>query len=105
MLKTKRLLQLISRRSKLADPSLLSSSSSLLPSRVYSGSQCYSTSVLNTDTNLLTRKLDLYNPTDEHQALRLMLRDFVEKEVDPQALKYNREEKFNVELFRKLGTM
>jgi hypothetical protein len=30
-------------------------------------------------------------PTAEHAALREMLRSFVEAEVDPQALAYNRE--------------
>ena len=45
----------------------------------------------------------LFNPTEEHQSLREMLRSFVETEVDPQALEYNRAEKFNVDLFRKLG--
>lgn len=48
---------------------------------------------------------DLYNPTEEHLALRQMVRKFAEDEVDPQALEYNREEKFNVELFRKLGDL
>jgi isovaleryl-CoA dehydrogenase len=56
-----------------------------------------------TATNLA--QLDLYNPTDEHASLRTMLREFVEKEVDPQALEFNRKEKFNVELFRKLGNL
>ena len=35
--------------------------------------------------------------------LREMVRDFVRKEVEPQALEYDREEKFNLNLFRKLG--
>ena len=34
-----------------------------------------------------------------------MLRGFVETEVDPQALEYNRKELFNVDLFRKLGDL
>jgi isovaleryl-CoA dehydrogenase len=34
-----------------------------------------------------------------------MLRSFVESEVDPQALVHNRTETFNVELFRKLGSL
>jgi len=34
-----------------------------------------------------------------------MLRSFVEAEVDPQALEYNRAEKFNLPLFRKLGDL
>jgi isovaleryl-CoA dehydrogenase len=48
-------------------------------------------------------QFDLFNPTDEHSQLRKMLRSFVEAEVDPQALEFNRKEKFNVPLFRKLG--
>lgn len=51
------------------------------------------------------RKFDLFNPTDEHAQLRTMLRSFVETEVDPQALEFNRIEKFNVPLFRKLGEL
>ena len=47
----------------------------------------------------------LFNPTDEHRSLRQMLRSFVEAEVDPQAKEYNRLEKFNVDLFRKLGSL
>ena len=35
--------------------------------------------------------------------LREMVRDFVRKEVEPQDLDYDREEKFNLNLFRKLG--
>jgi isovaleryl-CoA dehydrogenase len=49
--------------------------------------------------------VDLFNPTEEHAQLRKMLRAFVEAEVDPQALEYNREEKFNLPLFRKLGDL
>jgi len=48
--------------------------------------------------------VDLFNPTPEHKALREMLRTFVEAEVDPQALEYDRDERFNVELFRRLGS-
>ena len=47
----------------------------------------------------------LFSPTDEHQSLRNMVRSFVEAEVEPQALEYNKHEKFNVELFRKLGEL
>jgi alkylation response protein AidB-like acyl-CoA dehydrogenase len=52
-----------------------------------------------------TKTLDLFNPTEEHASLRQMLRNFVETEVDPQALQFNREERFNEKLFRKLGTL
>lgn len=48
--------------------------------------------------------VDLFNPTPEHKALREMLRTFVEAEVDPQALEYDRDERFNVALFRRLGS-
>jgi hypothetical protein len=51
------------------------------------------------------RKLDLFNPTEEHLSLRKMVREFVEKEVEPQALQYNREEKLNIGLFRKLAEL
>jgi len=47
--------------------------------------------------------IDLANPTEEHRMLREMIRDFVREEVEPQALEYDREEKFNLDLFRKLG--
>ena len=47
--------------------------------------------------------IDLANPTEEHRMLREMVRSFVLEEVEPQALEYDREEKFNLELFRKLG--
>ena len=52
-----------------------------------------------------TKLQSIYAPTEEHQALREMLRGFVETEVDPQALEYNRKELFNVDLFRKLGDL
>lgn len=59
-------------------------------------------------SDLVTSELasfDLFNPTDAHQMLRRTLRDFVEKEVEPQALESDRTETFNVPLFRKLGEM
>ena len=49
------------------------------------------------------RDLDLANPTDEHAMLRQMVRDFVADEVEPQALEYDRDEKFNADLFKRLG--
>lgn len=48
---------------------------------------------------------DIYNPTEEHRALREMMRSFTESEVDPQALEWNKREEFNIELFRKLGQL
>ena len=49
------------------------------------------------------RTLDIANPTEEHAMLREMVRSFVIDEVEPQALEYNRDEKFNAALFRSLG--
>lgn len=57
------------------------------------------------DTKQDVAQFQLFNPTEEHAALRTMLRSFVETEVDPQALEHNRKEKFNVPLFRKLGDL
>jgi isovaleryl-CoA dehydrogenase len=48
---------------------------------------------------------DLFNPTEEHAALRRTIRDFTEREVDPQAAAHDRSESFNIELFRKLGEL
>ncbi|MSQ85197.1 MAG: isovaleryl-CoA dehydrogenase [Myxococcales bacterium] len=50
-------------------------------------------------------KLDLFNPSEEHLALREMVRAFAEKEVWPQAREYDRAEKFNSALFRRLGDL
>lgn len=51
------------------------------------------------------RKFDLFNPTDEHKMLRAAVREFVEKEVEPQAHEFDRKEQFNLALFRKLGDL
>jgi len=48
---------------------------------------------------------DLYNPTEEHKMLRDSVRAFVKDEVEPQALEHDRDEKFNLPLFRKLGEL
>jgi isovaleryl-CoA dehydrogenase len=47
----------------------------------------------------------LFNPSTEHQALRDMVRSFVDAEVEPQAMEFNKQEKFNIDLFRKLGDL
>lgn len=49
------------------------------------------------------KEFDLFNPTEEHKMLRQMVREFVEAEVEPQAHEYDREERFNLSLFKKLG--
>lgn len=48
---------------------------------------------------------DLFNPTEEHKVLREMVRSFAEREVAPQAEAHDKEERFNLELFRKLGDL
>ena len=48
---------------------------------------------------------DLFNPSEEHLALREMVREFAEREVQPQAREADRTETFNVPLFRKLGNL
>jgi len=49
--------------------------------------------------------LDLFNPSPEHQALRTLVRDFAEREVEPQAAGHDRDESFNRPLFQKLGEL
>ena len=48
---------------------------------------------------------DPFNPTPEHAALRQLVRDFAEREVDPQAMASDRSESFNLPLFRRLGDL
>lgn len=48
---------------------------------------------------------EIFNPTQEHSMLRDMVRDFAKAEVEPQALEFDRNEKFNLSLFRKLGEL
>ena len=48
-------------------------------------------------------EFDLYNPTEEHRLLRDTVRAFTRAEVEPQALEHDRDERFNLALFRKLG--
>ena len=49
--------------------------------------------------------IDLANPSEEHQMLREMIRDFVQEFVEPQAHEYDKKELFNIELFRELGEL
>jgi len=51
------------------------------------------------------RDIDISNPTEEHAMLREMVRDFVKDRVEPQALENDRDENFNLELFREMGEM
>jgi isovaleryl-CoA dehydrogenase len=51
------------------------------------------------------KNFDLFNPSPEHKMLRETVRGFVTTEVEPQALEYDRKEKFNLPLFRRLGEL
>jgi len=47
----------------------------------------------------------IFSPSEEHQALREMVRTFAETEVEPQANEFNKLEKMNLPLFKKLGEL
>ena len=49
--------------------------------------------------------LDLFNPTEEHTLLRQTVRDFTREQVEPQAMEYDQQERFNLPLFRRLGEL
>ena len=51
------------------------------------------------------KNFDLLNPTPEHKMLREMVRSFVQTEVEPQAHQYDKQEKFNLPLFKKLSEL
>lgn len=51
------------------------------------------------------RDFDLFAPTAEHALLAESLRGFVEREVEPQAAEHDREERFNLGLFRQAGQL
>lgn len=48
---------------------------------------------------------DLYNPTEEHLALREMVAQFTTNEVEPQAAEFDEKGHLNVDLFRQLGDL
>jgi len=48
---------------------------------------------------------DLFAPTDEHRLLADTVRQFVADEVEPQAAAFNRDEQFNLALFRRCGEL
>lgn len=58
-----------------------------------------------TDESPAWRSLDLFAPTPEHALLAQTLREFVAREVEPQAAEHDREERFNHALFRKAGDL
>lgn len=48
---------------------------------------------------------NIFSPTNEHSMLREMVKDFTLKSVEPQALEYDRNEKFNLDLLRSTGEL
>jgi len=46
----------------------------------------------------------LFNPTEEHRKLRETARRFGENALEPQAAQRDEEERFDLELFKRLGT-
>jgi isovaleryl-CoA dehydrogenase len=48
--------------------------------------------------------IDLYNPSDTHRALRDLVHQFGEAEIEPQAAEHDEAERFNDPLFRRLGS-
>ncbi len=51
------------------------------------------------------RAISLHTPTPEHVLLAETLREFVRREVEPQALDHDRHERFNLPLFRRAGEL
>ena len=58
---------------------------------------------LSTSMGADWRDIDISNPTEEHEMLREMVRNFVKDRVEPQALENDRDESFNLELFVRWG--
>jgi isovaleryl-CoA dehydrogenase len=75
----------------------------MLSRRLFAGAVKAATGVRQ--MTVATRVGDIFTPTEEHASLRKTCREFVEKEVEPQALEWNRKEQFNQPLFRKLGDL
>ena len=51
------------------------------------------------------KKYNLFQPLEEHQLCRQTIAAFVKEEVEEQALEHDREERFNLNLFKKLGSL
>ncbi len=56
-------------------------------------------------TDTTWRQLNLFAPTEEHRLLADTVHEFVTHEVEPQAAQFNREERFNLALFRRAGAL
>ncbi|GBD27665.1 Acyl-CoA dehydrogenase [bacterium HR30] len=57
------------------------------------------------DGNVWWKEFPLHAPTEEHRLLAHTVESFVRDEVEPQAQSYNRDERFNRELFRRAGEL
>lgn len=56
-------------------------------------------------SNFDWKNFDLFNPTPEHNMIRETVRAFTEAEIEPQAHAFDRNEQFNLPLFRKVGEL
>jgi isovaleryl-CoA dehydrogenase len=61
--------------------------------------------VHGTDASSDASAFDLFAPTPEHALLGATLREFVAREVEPQAAEHDRTERFNLALFRRAGEL
>lgn len=50
-------------------------------------------------------KSRIFKPSDEHEMLRDMVRDFSQKAIEPQAYEHDKKEKFNLDLLRSTGEL
>jgi isovaleryl-CoA dehydrogenase len=69
-----------------------------------SGARCY-VALIRMTSDDSWRLLNLFAPTDEHRLLAETVGSFVANEVAPQADAYNRDEHFNLTLFRRAGEL
>ena len=65
----------------------------------------FSTAPASTVVHADSSRDALFNKSDEHRQLRELVAQFTADEVEPQALVHNREEKFNMPLFRRAGEL
>ena len=76
-----------------------------LSPRCASTTTATTTTTTSTSTSTTTTTWrDVWNPTPEHHALRTTLQAFVQQEIEPQAMEYNRQERFNLSLFQRLAS-
>jgi isovaleryl-CoA dehydrogenase len=62
-------------------------------------------SPVSPDLEGFARDFNLFAPTDEHVLFARTLREFAEREVEPQAAQHDRDETFNHALFRRAGEL